>query len=322
MSGQTTSTAAASSEDTAAAELDAARSAFRARLLDARILVDLGRPGLYGRSATFERVMAAVDSVWTAAMAGLQAEVLRFPPVIALASFERTDYIASFPDLAASVSSFRGGNREHAALLAARAAGQRWEAFLEPADVMLTPAACHPVYGLLTGTLPEGGRMFDVLGDSFRHEPSLDPMRLQAFHMHEFVHVGTPESARAHRDGHLEPMAALLRSFGLDIDVVPANDPFFGRAGRMLARNQVEQSLKFEFVTPVYGADHPWTAIGSANLHEDHFGASFDVHTADGGVAHSACVAFGLERVTLALFGRHGVDVAAWPRSARTALGL
>jgi hypothetical protein len=303
-------------------DLEAARATFRARLLDDRVLVDLGRPGLYGRSRAFEHVMQAVRATWTAANADLEPDLLRFPPVITLPTFEQTDYIASFPDLAAAVSSFRGGDREHRELLAARAAGERWERFLEPADVMLTPAACHPVYALLSGQLPEGGRMFDVDGDSFRHEPSLDPMRLQAFHMHEFVHVGTPASARSHRDSHVEPMAELLRSFGLEIDVVPANDPFFGRVGKILARNQVAQSLKFEFITPVYGADQPWTAIASANLHEDHFGLAFGITTADGGTAHSACLAFGLERITLALFGVHGSDVDAWPAEARTALSL
>lgn len=315
-------TTGTSTTEAAAAALDAARAALRATLLDDGVLIDLGSPGLYGRSGVFERVYQAVDAAAVASQADLDADVLRFPPVEPLAAFERTDYIASFPDLAASISAFTGDDRTHRALLATRERGERWESFLEPADLMLTPAVCHPVYGLVTGTLPADGRMFDIVGDSFRREPSLDPMRLQAFHMHEFVHIGTPETARAHRDGRIPVMRSLLESFGLEIDVVPANDPFFGRVGQMLARNQVEQALKFEFVTPVYGADQPWTAIGSANLHEDHFGTSFDIRTADGAVAHSACVAFGLERITIALFAAHGTDVDSWPADVRTALAL
>lgn len=302
--------------------LDAARAALRARLLTDGVLIDLGSPGLYGRTGVFERVYAAVDAAGVRSMADLDTEVVRFPPVEPLAAFERTDYIASFPDLAASISGFVGDDRKHRELLAARERGERWEGFLDPADLMLTPAVCHPLYGLLTGTLPDGGRMFDILGDSFRREPSLDPMRLQAFHMHEFVHVGTGASAQAHRDGRVPVMRELLTSFGLEIDVVPANDPFFGRVGKMLARNQVEQSLKFEFVTPVYGDAGDPTAIGSANLHEDHFGASFAIRSADGEVAHSACVAYGLERVTIALFAAHGTDPASWPADVRRALAL
>ncbi|WIB61635.1 amino acid--[acyl-carrier-protein] ligase [Curtobacterium sp. MCLR17_007] len=302
--------------------LDRARAALRRDLLADGVLIDLGSPGLYGRTGVFERVSSAVDTAGVRSMADLDTAVVRFPPVEPLAAFERTDYIASFPDLAASISGFTGDDRKHRELLAARERGERWEDFLDPADLMLTPAVCHPLYGLLTGTVPQQGRTFDIFGDSFRREPSLDPMRLQAFHMHEFVHVGTPASAQAHRDGRVPAIRDLLTSFGLEIDVVPANDPFFGRVGRMLARNQVEQALKFEFVTPVYGDAGDPTAIGSANLHEDHFGTSFDIRTEDGEVAHSACVAWGLERVTIALFAAHGTDPASWPADVRRALDL
>ncbi|ROP65861.1 amino acid--[acyl-carrier-protein] ligase [Curtobacterium sp. ZW137] len=302
--------------------LDRARAALRTRLLTDSVLIDLGSPGLYGRTGVFDRVYTAVDAAAVRSMADLDAEVLRFPPVEPLAAFERTDYIASFPDLAASISGFTGDDRKHRELLAARERGERWESFLEPADLMLAPAVCHPVYGLVTGTVPQEGRTFDIVGDSFRREPSLDPMRLQAFHMHEFVHIGTPASAKQHRDGRIPVMRDLLGGFGLEIDVVPANDPFFGRVGKILARNQVEQSLKFEFVTPVYGDAGEPTAISSANLHEDHFGSSFAIRTADGEVAHSACLAFGLERITIALFAAHGTDPAAWPTDVRRALAL
>ena len=62
------------------------------------------------------------------------------------------------------------------------------------------------------------------------------------------------------------------------------------------------------------------TAIGSSNYHEDHFGLPFDLHPADGEVAHSACIGFGLDRITLALFATHGMDVAGWPGEVRSAL--
>ena len=63
------------------------------------------------------------------------------------------------------------------------------------------------------------------------------------------------------------------------------------------------------------------TAIGSANYHEAHFGTSFGLRTPDGAYAHSACVGFGLERITLALFTVHGPDVGRWPASLRGRLG-
>ena len=70
-------------------------------------------------------------------------------------------------------------------------------------------------------------------------------------------------------------------------------------AGVMLAKGQLQAELKFEITAPVYGTHR--TAIASGNYHEDHFGAEFDLHGADGSMAHSACFGFGLERVALAL---------------------
>jgi seryl-tRNA synthetase len=100
-----------------------------------------------------------------------------------------------------------------------------------------------------------------------------------------------------------------------------ANDPFFGRAGKLLAMNQRESALKFELLVPVCSEEKP-TACVSFNYHEDHFGQVFEIHLADGRRAHTACVGFGLERITLALLKHHGLDPARWPAATREVLGL
>jgi seryl-tRNA synthetase len=74
-------------------------------------------------------------------------------------------------------------------------------------------------------------------------------------------------------------------------------------------------------VVPICSTEKP-TAIGSCNYHLDHFGIAFDIRTADGSIAHSACVGFGLERVALALFKTHGLQLAKWPGEVRDVLGL
>ena len=111
----------------------------------------------------------------------------------------------------------------------------------------------------------------------------------------------------------------MLESLGLDIEVVVANDPFFGRVGRMLAANQREEALKLEFVTPITSTESP-TAISSVNRHHDHFGLTFGISTADGEVAHSACFAVGVDRIALALLHPHGLDPASWPADVRARL--
>jgi hypothetical protein len=51
-------------------------------------------------------------------------------------------------------------------------------------------------------------------------------------------------------------------------------------------------------------------------------GVAFDIRTHDGAVAHSACVGFGLERVALALFKKHGLQLEKWPAEVRDVLAL
>ena len=108
----------------------------------------------------------------------------------------------------------------------------------------------------------------------------------------------------------------------LAVDAVPANDPFFVRAGKLLVSAQLSENLKVEIIVPLYGGLHEGTAIASANCQRDHLTAAFGIQTADGQTAHGACLAFGMERTTLALIRTHGVDLATWPVDVRARLGL
>ena len=49
----------------------------------------------------------------------------------------------------------------------------------------------------------------------------------------------------------------------------------------------------------------------------EHFGEIWKIAQANGELAHTACVGFGMERTTLALFRHHGLDVKAWPAEVR-----
>jgi len=292
---------------------------FRAELFDAGLLVDTGVDGVYGRSARYESIVAGIDRLVTGSMVDRPVEAVFFPPVMARWVFDKTDYLKSFPDLMGSVHTFRGTDRDHAKLIGLVEDGGDWAQALVPAEVVLCSATCHPVYPMCSGRLPEGGRRFEVNGYCFRCEPSIDPSRMQAFRMHEYVYVGEADEAQRHRDRGLERGLEVLAELGLKVEAIPANDPFFGRLGGMLAANQLDEALKMEIVTPVCSTEHP-TAIMSANCHRDHFATPFDITTADGAPAHSACVAFGVDRVTLALLHEHGLDADRWAPTVRSRL--
>jgi seryl-tRNA synthetase len=199
-----------------------------------------------------------------------------------------------------------------------------WSEFQAMTDLVLTPAACYPVYPAIAarGSLPAGGITVDAGGSYvFRHEPSGDPARLQMFHQREIVRIGEPETVAAWRDTWRDRSVELLRTTGLDAHFDVANDPFFGRSGRLLARSQRSQALKFELLAQIAGPEP--TAVASFNYHQDHFSSTYGI-TMDngGGPAHTACLGFGLERITLALLRTHGLDVDAWPAAVREELQI
>lgn len=290
-------------------------------LFDNGILFDCGVDGLYGRSGVFEEVIECFERLVTRLGAPEKPTRIHFPPGISRATLERSGYMKSFPQLAGCVHAFMGGPRDHTKLLDMMAAGDDWTELQQPTQVALTPAACYPLYPTVAarGPVPSEGLLFELSSYCFRHEPSKDPARMQLFRMREFVRIGTAEQVRAFREGWLERGKAMIASLELPCEVDLANDPFFGRGGKMMASNQRDQGLKFELLIPVTSTEEP-TACLSFNYHQDHLGQSWGLKFEDGSICHSACVGFGLERVALALFRHHGPDVAAWPKKARAAL--
>lgn len=294
---------------------------YQDQLVAAGLLIPSGVRGLYGHGGIFEDVIERFEFAVTKRAAFKKAEVMRFPGIMNRRDYLKTTHIESFPDLMGSVNSFMGNERDHHRLLDKRAKGEDWTTELEPTELMMTPAACYPLYPTATGTMREGGRIVDLRSFVFRHEPSIDPCRVQIFRQREFVRLGTAEEAMNHRDEWLVIGKEVLNSVGLNVEAVVANDPFFGRGGKMMAATQKEQVLKYELVIAVASTEKP-TAITSCNCHLDHFGHTFDIKTADGGYAHSACIGFGLERIALALFKTHGFDTDRWPGEVKNVLGL
>jgi seryl-tRNA synthetase len=294
---------------------------FRDDLFDKGLLFDMGVDGLYGRSGTFEDVIERVTDLITDLGRAARPEVLRFPPGMNRVDFEKSGYLKNFPDLAGTVHSFAGSDKDHAALLDRLHANLDWTDTQASTDVTLVPAACYPLYPVIArrGALPASGGVYDIYSYCFRHEPSQDMDRMQMFRQREYVRIGTPDQVKQFRQSWMEKAPQLINMLGLPFHIDVANDPFFGRAARMLKASQRDQELKFELLIPINDGKKP-TACISFNYHQDHFGTGWGLQMADGSTAHTACVGFGMERLALALFRHHGLDVEQWPQPVRDAL--
>ncbi len=229
----------------------------------------------------------------------------------------------SFPNLLGCVCGLHGTERDIHAAVSRFDAGDDWTTALSPADLVLLPAACYPVYPIAAsrGVVPASGLRFDVAADCFRREPSRDLDRLQSFRMREFVYIGTPDDVSGFRERWIVRAQEIATDLGLTFRIDCASDPFFGRVGQMKAVSQKQQSLKFELLVPLRSEEQP-TACMSFNYHRDHFGTTWGITDASGEPAHTGCVAFGMDRLAVALFHTHGTELAKWPATVRETLRL
>src|ERR1700754_690438 len=282
----------------------------------------MGADGVYARTALYEDVVQRMTWLITRHREPGPG-VMPSPPVMSRTQLEKSGYLKSFPNLLGCVCGLHGTEREINAAVSRFDAGGDWTASLSPADLVLSPAACYPVYPIAAsrGQLPKGGLRFDVAADCFRREPSRHLDRLQSFRMREYVCIGTADDVAAFRERWMEKAQGIARDLGLTFRVDYASDPFFGRVGQMKAVSQKQQSLKFELLVPLRSEEQP-TACMSFNYHSDHFGTTWGINDANGEAAHTGCVAFGMDRLAVAMFHTHGTVPAKWPAKVREVLGL
>ncbi len=171
-----------------------AEPAFLDQLLAEGLLIPSGVHGVYGRAFAFEHVLTQLDALVSRAGAADGPEIMRFPPAMSRSEFEASGYLKGFPQLAGTIHSFCGGDHAHREVLQCLDAGTDWTGHQAASDLVLTPAACYPLYPVLArrGEVPSAGYLADLQSFCFRREPSQEPTRMQMFRMHEYVRVGTP----------------------------------------------------------------------------------------------------------------------------------
>lgn len=271
-------------------------------------LVSLGGPVL----TLCERVDAAVLA-WAEELGATPHE---FPSLIGLDVLRRAGYVRSFPPQLTLA-----GHLEPSDSVLTRVA--RESESIAPTDLArpreaLSPAACYHCYPRMTGrALGQEPTLLTMRGRCFRHEPDFAaPLeRLREFTMREIVVLGTFEQVESCRTWLLDRAKALMTTLDLDGVIDTASDPFFGELAEGQRTLQRAGALKYELRLTLDGGRT--IAVASFNHHLDHFGRGFDIRLGNGSVAHSGCVAFGLERWALAILTQLGVDTDRWPEALR-----
>lgn len=236
----------------------------------------------------------------------------RFAPGISLGTLARAQYFESFPQWLTAVGHLSDDPDQLEELARAPDPASATADAMQPPECALSPALCYHAYERFAGSIVDSARMA-AQGTCWRHEGDrLRPLsRGWAFTMRELVHIGSPEDTERFRMRGIDWASTLATDLGLEHRVVPATDPFFAPTARGKALLQKVKGLKHELLLPIGGGEE--IAAASFNNHEAFFGERFEIRRSTGEAAWSGCVAFGIERWTLAFLVAHGPNPDAWP---------
>jgi hypothetical protein len=166
----------------------------------------------------------------------------------------------------------------------------------EPPDYALSPAVCYHAYVRLAGRVLDSLERLTAQGCCFRNESECQPGRRQIeFGMRELIFMGQPGAIETVLSGAEAAIKEAAAAAGIAGSWAIASDPFFLSTSRGRALMQRLLNTKREFCLS------DGLAIASINRHRSFFGERFSIRTSDGAFAHSACIAFGLERWKTAL---------------------
>ena len=298
--------------------------AYRDELLTAGLLISMGVDGLYGRSGLFERVVEGINAAVGEVGDPDRPEVMRFPPGIGKWQLEQSGYLKSSPQLVGTVHSFAGNDADHRAMLDTLAKGGDWTAGQRTTQVALAPAACYGVYPAIgargrMGRRGRAGRLLHLLlppraVDRSGAHADVPPARACAAGQRG-AGAGLPREVDGARPGDHHLVRPAVRSRRRQRSVLRPHRP---AARRQPARGEPE--VRTAGADPRQGASD---RLRQLQLSPRPVRPRLEDRDGDRATtAHTACVGFGVERITLALFKHHGFAVERWPASVRDVLGL
>ncbi|MFD4831750.1 hypothetical protein ACFWPV_18135 [Streptomyces uncialis] len=258
-------------------------------------------PGLVTLDPVRTALLHGLDDLLTGLAARLKAPEVVGPPLLSVEGLTRLDYFRNFPHLGVSAGRFAPEAVD--GLAAGEPPG---ELPLRPTGHLLPSATCYGLLLSLEGQdVGEAGLRLSATGRCFRNETHYEGLRrLWGFHMREVLYLGTKHGATEHLEQGAVFVQELAGRLGLELTRAPADDPFYDKGGSR-ARLMALDPVKHEFSAP------DGTAIASVNRHRNFFGERLDIRAGADGPAHSACVAFGVERWVHAMILAHGTPEQA-----------
>jgi len=255
-------------------------------------------------------LLNALDGLFLLFADELKAKDHQYSCFINSQELRKLDYLHSFPQHATFPAMLDDADNNLAAFSQSDIIGDDNEiklTSLSPVKNLLTPAACYHVYIDYQDSELESPMVLTTKNTCFRREKEYIPLERQwSFTMRELVCIGTEQDVDNFLLGMSQKLDALFKTLALPVAWIVATDPFFNPSKNPKYLTQKLAPNKWE----MQYADR--LAIGSRNNHRNYFGETFNINI-NSKPAHSACVAFGLERWLSAFLETHGPSKSGWP---------
>jgi seryl-tRNA synthetase len=178
---------------------------------------------------------------------------------------------------------------------------------------VLKNAACGPIYPMLAQhDIGPEMQVYYTLGRCFRNEAAniFELARLNEFSMAEVVFIGKDDLIRAGMEKAKQLWYYWIDLFNLNCVIESANDSFFAGNYKKLKFFQKigDSKIELKLLLPHCGQ---YIACSSANYHRTHFSKKYDIRSGEG-FCHTACIAFGMERLAYAFLCQHGCEPEHW----------
>jgi len=295
------------------------------------MLLDRGEATPNGRGRFISRgrlftLIAALDEFFGKFALRQGADQAMVGSSIPLSILQRTGYLKSFPHHVRFCGRFR---REARALesLSGNAAqpdktGIPWIDELDTVTEALSPTVCYHCFAANADSVLNRDLLLTASAVCHRaeHLAREDLSRLEEFHMREFIAIGTKQTVAQALSAAAEHSVHAFERWELHFRLATATDAFFAASDVDQAYFQTLLGLKRELSLRM---EHSgiWLAVASFNEHRSSLTDPLNI-TRDGKPLKSGCVGWGLERLAYALFAQLGPEMADWPSTVRTDLGL
>lgn len=139
--------------------------------------------------------------------------------------------------------------------------------------------------------------------------------------MLELILLGDASFVEDTRSRLIDQIWSLFRELGLKGFIETANDPFYFPDDKAKGQYQLLASTKYELVarSEKHGLQ---CAVASFNNVGNSLSKNFNIRDGSGENPHSGCIAFGLDRLVVALGWQHGPHLQLWPEAIVEALSL